>query len=197
MLLNVLMDVVTGFFTGVLQSMVSPLEVSACIVLAGAGEPECNRGQLVLAAVVLCLASCDWHVPLVTPYHNKVCRLLSAMCMHALHPTSPAMISWVVADPTFGKRPPTATSPSSGITDPVALEHIRSSEEEKVAVRQKISLQDAIEKLKNQGDADEQASKILAAATSLRDAVCRARKTALRQMAAHWNVLRQSTGDGT
>ena len=73
MLLNVIMDVVTGFFTEVLQSIVSPLEVSACIVLAGAGEPECHRGQLILAAVVLCLASCDWHVPLIVPYHKYAC----------------------------------------------------------------------------------------------------------------------------
>ena len=50
MLLNVIMDVVTGFFTGVLQSMVSPLEVSACIVLAGAGEPECHRGHVYACA---------------------------------------------------------------------------------------------------------------------------------------------------
>ena len=75
MLFNLIVDVVQGFFTGVLQRMVSPLEVSACIVLAGAGEPECHRGQ-PLAAVVLCLASCDWHVPLIVPYHNKVHMML-------------------------------------------------------------------------------------------------------------------------
>ena len=53
------LDVVACSFTVLLQGTVSPLEISACIVVAGAGELECHRGQLILAAVVLLLATCD------------------------------------------------------------------------------------------------------------------------------------------
>ena len=86
------LDVVARFFTAVLQSMLSPLEIGACIVVAGANRTECRCDQLVLAVIVLLLASCNWHVPQNMPHHHKVCRLLSAMCMHALYPTSPTMI---------------------------------------------------------------------------------------------------------
>ena len=50
--------------------------------------------------------------------------------------------------------------------------------------------------MKNHGDADELAGKILAAAITLRDAVGRDRKTALRQMVAYWRVPRQAKIDG-
>ena len=122
------------------------------------------------------------------------------------------MICWAFADPTFGKRPQTRTGPASGRTESGASEHIRSSAEENVSVDaesnfgasehttgsviEKLSLEGAIEKLKDHGDADEQASKILTVATTLRDAVGRERKTALRQMAAHWRVPRQAKIDG-
>ena len=138
----------------VLQSMPSPLEIGACIVLAGGGDPECHGGQLVLAAFVLMLAVCDWHVPLTVPLHYKVCRLLSALCMHALYPTSATMICLAFADPTFGKRAKTSAAPASGQTEPGASEHTSGTSEHDMAIGAaehtmsgKISLDDAIEKL--------------------------------------------------
>ena len=93
-----------------------------------------------------------------------------------------------------------------------ASEHIRSSAEENVSVDaesnfgasehtagsviEKLSLESAIENLKNHGDADELASKILAAAITLRDSDGRDRKAALRQIVAHWRVPRRAKIDG-
>ena len=50
--------------------------------------------------------------------------------------------------------------------------------------------------MKDHGDADEQASNILTAAITLRDAVGLPRKIALRQMVAHWRVPRPAKIDG-
>ena len=126
------------------------------IVLAGGGDPECHGGgQLVLAAFVLMLALCDWHVPLTVPLHYKVCRLLSALCMHCLYPTSATMICLAFADPTFGKRAKTSAAPASGQTDPGASEHTSGTSEHDMAIGASehtmsgtISLDDAIENCK-------------------------------------------------
>ena len=183
----------------VLQSMPSPLEIGACIVLAGGGDPECHGGQLVLAAFVLMLALCDWHVPLTVPLHYKVCRLLSALSMHAHYPTSATMICLAFADPTFGKRAKTSAAPASGQTEPGASEHTSGTSEHDMAIGAakhimsgKISLDDAIEKLQIHKEADELASKILAAAITLRDCEGRDRLVALRKMAVPWKVARQA-----
>ena len=77
------LDVVARFFTAVLQSMVSPLEIGACIVVAGANRTECRCDQLVLAVIVLLLASCDWHVPLTVPHHERYAdSSRPRVCMH-------------------------------------------------------------------------------------------------------------------
>ena len=118
----------------VLHSMPPPLEIGVCIALAGGGDLECHGGQLVLAALALMLALCDWHVPLTVPLHYKVCRLLSALCMHALYPTSATMICLAFADPTFGKRAKTSAAPASGQTEPGASEHTSGTSEHDVGI---------------------------------------------------------------
>ena len=60
----------------------------------------------------------------------------------------------------------------------------------------KISLDDAIEKLRIHKVADELASKILAAAITLRDCEGRDRLVALRKMAVPWKVARQANMEG-
>ena len=98
--------------------------------------------------------------------------------MHALYPTSPTVICWALADPTFGKRAQTPNVPASGGTESGASEHI--------------SLDDAITKLQHHKEADERAGEILAAAITLRDSVGRDRKQSLRQMCGDtWGVSRK------
>ena len=81
----------------------SPLEMVACAVVVDACEAECQGVQTVLAAFVLFLAVCDWHISQIMPHHHILCRLLSAMCMHALYPPSATRMCCAFAPPTFGK----------------------------------------------------------------------------------------------
>ena len=48
--------------TAVLQSMPSPLEIGACIVVVDVIEGN-NYFQMGLAVISLFLAVCDWHIP--------------------------------------------------------------------------------------------------------------------------------------
>ena len=50
---------VMSLFTAVLQSMPSPLEMCACIVVVDGCETE-NGFQIALAVTSLLLAACDW-----------------------------------------------------------------------------------------------------------------------------------------
>ena len=70
-----------------LQATPSPLEICACIAVVD-GSEAINIQQIVNAVTILFLALCDWHVPRVLPYHNLICRFLSAFCMQALFPYS-------------------------------------------------------------------------------------------------------------
>ena len=65
------------------------------------------------------------------------------------------------------------------------------SEHTAVSAVDRISLDAAIAKLSNHGEADELGGEILAAAITLRDSSGRDRLPALRSMAATWNVARQ------
>ena len=51
-----------------LESMPSPLEIVACIVVANGRKNKCHDGQMLLAAFVLVLALCEWHVPKFVKY---------------------------------------------------------------------------------------------------------------------------------
>ena len=135
---------------------------------------------MALAVTNLVLAVCDWHVPRVIPHHNFICRFLSAICMQALFPYSPTLICLAFLYPTFGKRRQSASTsaPESGVG---ASEHVSTS------VRDKISLDDVIAKLKAAGNEDTRGEEILAAAITLRDSSGRDRQAALRKMA---NALR-------
>ncbi len=119
---HLLLEMAVDFFIAVLQSMPSPLEIGACFVVAGAIESESEAVQIVLAAFVLLLALCEWHVPLAVPRHYITCRFLSAMCMYAFHPMSAPMICWAFAHPTFGQRNHSTTAPASRETQPAASE---------------------------------------------------------------------------
>ena len=74
----------------VLQSTPSPLEICACIAVVDGSEAK-HIQQIINAVTILFLALCGWHVPRVLPYHNLICRFLSAFCMQALFPYSTAL----------------------------------------------------------------------------------------------------------
>ena len=184
-----MLRLVMFMFTALLQSMLSPLEIGACIAVVDVSVvmPEITREvvrltrslQCAIALASLFLAVCDWHVPRITPYRNFVCRFLSAMCMQALFPYSPTLTCLAFLYPTFGKKaqsPPTS-APESGAS---ASEHISTS------ARDQICLDDIIAKLKTAGNEDTRAAEILAAAITLRDSSGRDRKVALRHMANAW-----------
>ena len=65
-------------FMVVLQSMPSPLDMCAWIVVVDGCETE-NGFQIALAVTSLLLAACDWHVPQFIRYHNLVCRLIDTI----------------------------------------------------------------------------------------------------------------------
>ena len=56
------LELVMSMFTAVLQSMLSPLEMCACIAVVDVSDGK-NCFQIALAVTSLCLAVCDWHVP--------------------------------------------------------------------------------------------------------------------------------------
>ena len=96
-----------------------------------------------------------------------------------------------------------SAAPASGQTEPGASEHTSGTSEHDMAIGAsehtmsgKISLDDIIEKLRIHKEADELASKILAAAITLRDCKGRDRMAALRKMAGPWKVDRQVKKDG-
>ena len=117
--------------------------------------------------------------------------------MHALYPTSITMICLALADPTFGKRGQTSTYPPSGEAESGAPEHTTGASEHTTGASEDISLDDAITKLKHHTEADERATEILAAATTLRDSTGRDRFQSLRQMCGStWGVSRTIKIDG-
>ena len=79
------LDFAMSICTSVFESMVSPLEMCACIVVVDANEAK-HCFQIALAVTCLLLAVCDWHVPCVFSYHNCLCRFVSVICMQALFP---------------------------------------------------------------------------------------------------------------
>ena len=164
----------------------SPLEMVACAVVVDACEAECQGVQTVLAAFVLFLAVCDWHISPTMPHHHILCRLLSAMCMHALYPTSATLMCCTLAYTTFGKR--AATTAASAPRDPDsgygASEHVPTRPDDKM------SLDDVIAKFEAMDGITKHAETILEAAITLRDNSGRDQKQALRKMAATWNVAR-------
>jgi len=109
----------------VASAWLSPLELTACLHLASFDihlglhsfhcEPDhcwcwASTGSLLhematiaMALISLLLALLDWHVPPIT------CRILTAMCMHALRPES-AWIAMALLLPTFGNRLPDQSS---------------------------------------------------------------------------------------
>ena len=109
----------------VASAWLSPLELTACLHLASFDihlglhsfhcEPDhcwcwASTGSLLhematiaMALISLLLALLDWHVPPIT------CRILTAMCMHALRPER-AWIAMALLLPTFGKRLPDQSS---------------------------------------------------------------------------------------
>ena len=176
----------------VFYSNLSTLETVACFTVVDSSESGCQGVQSVLAVLVLLLAMSDWHVPSIMPHHYKVCRLCSAMCMQALYPSSPTLICWAFADPTFGKRPQTAAvsipSPGSGSHDGAA-EHVPTPP------GNKISLDDVIAQLSAMERTNNRCEQILAAAITLRDSRGRDRKEALRNMASTWHIARNEKVD--
>ena len=92
-----------GMLTAVLQSMLSPLEMGACIAVVDGSDAK-NGIRIHLAVTSLFFALCDWHVPLFISYHNFICRFLSAICMQALFPYSLTLTCLAFLYPTFGKR---------------------------------------------------------------------------------------------
>jgi hypothetical protein len=104
----------------VASAWLSPLELAACLHLASFDihlslhsvhcepdhcwcsvltEPSLHEmSTIAMALISLLLALLDWHVPPIT------CRILTAMCMHALRPER-AWIAMALLLPTFGKRP--------------------------------------------------------------------------------------------
>ena len=97
--------------------MVSPLEMSACIVIVDTSEHEGQNIQTALAVLILLLAVSDWHVPLTVQSHYTICRLLSSMCMQALFPSAIALICWAFAHPTFRKKTHTISESESRASD--------------------------------------------------------------------------------
>ena len=103
----------------VTSAWLSPLELAACLHLASfdihrsvhsvhcepdhcwctvlTGPSPHEMSTIAIALVSLLLALLDWHVPPIT------CRILTAMCMHALRPDR-AWIVMALLWPTFGKR---------------------------------------------------------------------------------------------
>ena len=176
----------------VLYSNISMLETGACFTVVEASESGCQGVQTVLAIFVLILALSDWHVPSTMPHHYNVCRLFSAMCMQALYPSSPTLICWAFADPTFGKRSqtPAASAPSRGTgSNDGAAEHVPTSP------GNNISLDDAIAQLRAVERTNDRGEEILAAAITLRDSRGRDRKEALRSMASTWHIARNEKVD--
>ena len=57
-------EFVMSICTAVFESMVSPLEMCACIVVVDINETK-NCFQICLSVISLLLAVCDWHVPCV------------------------------------------------------------------------------------------------------------------------------------
>ena len=169
-----------GMLTAVLQSMLSPLEMGACIAVVDGSDAK-HGIRILLAVISLFFALCDWHVPLFISYHNFICRFLSAICMQALFPYSPTSACLAFLYPTFGKRTQSTptSAPESGVA---ASEHVSTS------AGDKISLDDVIEKLTAAGNEDTRGQEILAAAATLRDSSGRDRQTALRKMASAWGV---------
>jgi hypothetical protein len=170
----------------VLQSMPSPVEIAASMALVDATVSGCPGAQSVLAGSILLLTYCDCHVPDSVPYHYKLCRVLSAICMHAFCPASTTLICLAFADPTFGKRAQaSATKESAGSSSrDGASEHVRT------ATEGSMSLDDVIALLKGMHEIDKRAEEILAAAITVRDSTGRDRKQSLRNMATVWNVAR-------
>ena len=64
----------------VLRSTVSPLEIGACMVILDTGEHECQNVQTVLAILILVLAVCDWHIPLLVTRYG-----MSSQIRYILH----------------------------------------------------------------------------------------------------------------
>ena len=160
--------------------------------MVDASEAECQGVQTVLAAFVLFLALCDWHVPSIMPHHYIVCRILSAIRTHALYPTSAALFCWAFAHPTFGKRAHTTTASASRCS---AFAY-GASEDVPTRPDDDISLADVIAKFEAMGRTTERAEEILAAAITLRDSSGRDRKYALQNMATTRNVSRQEKVHG-
>ena len=104
----------------------SPLELAACLHLATADilrdlhqyhcEPDrCwvsavtkpsvqEMAAIAIALLTLILALMDWHVRLDIKWQSFGCRILTAMCMHALRMDSACTVTALLL-PTFGKRP--------------------------------------------------------------------------------------------
>ena len=58
------LELVMSICTAVFESMVSPLEIGACIAVVDVNEAN-NCFQISAAVFTLLLAVCDWHVPCV------------------------------------------------------------------------------------------------------------------------------------
>ena len=174
------LELVMFMFMAVLQSMPSPLEMCACIVVLDCSDAK-NYMQIVLAVTSLFLAVCDWHVPRVILYDNLICRFLSAICMQALMPYSPTLTCLALLYPTFGKRAQSTPTPEPECGVGVS-EHVSTS------AGDKISLDEVIAKLEAAGTENTRSQEILVAANLLRDSRGRFRQTSLRKMAKRWGV---------
>ena len=133
-----------------LESTPSVLEIGACILLVD-NSTGCDPIRKALAAFIVILAVCDWHVPAVMPHHDVICRSLSAACMQALYPGSVSLVCVALAHPTFGKRAQLSAASSSHETESGG----GASEHTAVSAVDRISLDAAIAKLSNHGEADE------------------------------------------
>jgi hypothetical protein len=174
------LELVMSICTAVFESMVSPLEIGACIAVVDVNEAN-NCFQISAAVITLLLAVCDWHVPCVFSYHNFLCRFLSVIYMQMLFPYSLTFTGLAFLYPTFGKRAhsiPTSAS-ELGVG---ASEHVSTSAEDKT------SIDDVIAKLNAAGHDDPRGAELLAAAITLRDSSGRDRQAALRSMANTWGV---------
>ena len=174
------LELVMFMFMAVLQSMPSPLEMCACIVVVDCSDAK-NYMQIVLAVTSLFLAVCGWHVLRVILYDNLICRLLSAICMQALILDSPTLTCLALLYPTFGKR-----ARSTPTSEPEC--GVGASGRGSKSVGDKIILDEVIAIVKAAGNEDARGEDILAAAITLRDSSGRDRQAALRKMANAWGV---------
>ena len=85
--------------------------------------------------------------------------------MHVLEPSSAALICWVFADPTFGKR----EQPSAASVSCEAKSGGGASEHAPSPTGDRISLDDVIAKLNATDRTNKRAEEILDAAATLRD----------------------------